>query len=71
MYWPPFIESVDAGDEPGLVGGEDQYRAGDLLGLAKASHRNAGDNLLQHIRRDGAHHVGLDRREASFDTTSR
>src|ERR1044071_9505723 len=40
-----------AGDEIGLVGDQEQDRAGDVLGLAEPADGNARDDLFQYLRR--------------------
>src|SRR6185369_3153161 len=49
-----------AGDEIGVVGDEEKNAARDVLGLAEAAHRNARHDLLEHVLRHRAHHVGVD-----------
>src|SRR4051812_34593021 len=49
-----------AGDEAALVGDQEQYAAGDLGRLAETADRHFGDDLLEHVRRHGADHVGVD-----------
>ena len=49
-----------AGDEIGLVGGQEHHAAGDVVGMAEPAHRDAGDDLLQHVLGHRAHHLGID-----------
>src|SRR6185437_15682580 len=49
-----------AGDEAGLVGDEEEHAASDLLGMAKPPDGDARDDLLEHVGRHGAHHLGVD-----------
>src|SRR3546814_10885723 len=49
-----------AGDEIGLVGDQEQDPAGDVLRPSQALDRYAGGDLLQHLGRYRAHHVGVD-----------
>src|ERR1041384_2026547 len=49
-----------AGDEVGLVGDQEQDRAGNVLGFAKTADRDARNDLLQYLRRYRAHHLGID-----------
>ena len=52
MYWPPLALTRGAGDEAGLVAGEEDHAAGDLLGLAEAPDRDLRQDLgLQHLLR--------------------
>src|SRR6185312_14411489 len=43
----------------GIVGDQEQYAAGDLVGLAEAADRDLGDDLLQYRRRHRRDHVGV------------
>ena len=49
-----------AGDERARVRGEEGYAAGDFLGLAQATDRDFGDDLLQHVLGHGGDHVRID-----------
>src|SRR5687768_12707778 len=50
-----------AGDEPGVVGGEEHHAARDLFRLAETAERNLRDDvLLKHVLRHGLHHLGVD-----------
>ena len=50
-----------AGDEAGLVGGEEHHAARDLLRLAEAADRDLRqDALLEHLLRHRQHHFGAD-----------
>src|SRR6516162_5797084 len=52
------IDRVDlAGDVRGLRVGEELHHPGDLIGLAEPAHRDAGDELLHHVRRHRRGHV--------------
>ena len=59
----PVLPAVDrergAGDEVRVVGGEEVDTARDVLRGAEAAARDAGDDLLQHLPRHGAHHLGV------------
>jgi hypothetical protein len=55
--WP----SGRAGDQSGIVGGEEHHAARDLLRLAEPADRNLRqDALLQHVLRHRLHHLGVD-----------
>src|SRR5580658_5460756 len=49
-----------AGDEAGVLGGQEGDTARDLLRMAQAPDRDPRDNLLQHIARYRADHFGID-----------
>src|SRR6266700_1091097 len=50
-----------AGDETGIVGGEEDAAARDLLGLAQAADRDLRQNvLLEHVLRHRLDHLGGD-----------
>ena len=49
-----------ARDETALVGDQEQHAAGDLVGIAEAADGDARHDLLQHVGRHRAHHVGVD-----------
>ena len=48
-----------AGDEAGVVGGEERDDAGDFVGLAETADRNLRqDHLVHHVLRHRHHHLG-------------
>ena len=50
-----------AGDETGVVGGQEHDAPSHLFRLAEAAHRNLGNNrLFEHVRRNGHDHFGRD-----------
>jgi hypothetical protein len=67
---PTIDEQLDAGDEAGVVGRQEQCGLGDFIGLAHAPHRYQGDELRDGLLRQrrenrrvdgaGADHIGTD-----------
>src|ERR1019366_4394358 len=49
-----------AGDVGGLLGDQELYGVGDVLGLAGAGEGNLGEVLGLHLFRQNARHVGFD-----------
>src|SRR5690606_271505 len=49
-----------AGDEAGVLRGEESDPAGDLVGVAEPPHRDSRDDLLEHVLRHRGDHVGVD-----------
>ncbi len=60
MCWPPLIDSVEPVMKPPSSETRNSTPRAISLGLAEPADRNAGDDLLQHVGRHGAHHVGVD-----------
>ena len=60
MCWPPLTDSVEPVMKSASSATRNSDGAGDVLGLAEAADRDAGDDLFQHVLRHGAHHLGVD-----------